>query len=1259
MPISNLTDQQLDSLIASKQNRSIGQLSDRGLDSLIASKQQDIPTFDDSFTRGLTPDGIGTPAFPEGTTIEDFMPAIEPQLGDVSSLLAGIKQIRPEPTAITEKEEESQFGKIIDFALSGPDGGPGLFQDPIAFFQSGPSLPESVERVYSGVVSGYTGGVIEPGDTERISQSSSYKAGELVGLLGAYGHGGALIRGLSKPVLRYLRPWAMRAVQGTLTGLGVGGARELGRIAVGKEADLSSAAKEGIIFGGLDLAFSSIGGLRVLVRTGKYALAAKKYNKAAAKLGIPEIEATTLERAFKQMRETQPKLIELKPLKEIRPKSSELGVLSDKEAVKVAKQFERDIKKLPQFQAGRLRAAQLPKVAGPESEIDRVALGQLGWTAQLRAGQPLTIPKEKKIVLRGATPVISREKIIGGASVVGAGAAILSDKLKEGDDSSVVPVMAILGIAGYVGTKGKVKPPNQSLKAASKLVAEVFEVESKGAIRHGLETLGRKSRAAIQYAVSRSGNKFKSSPGKLFVRKYDEVSVRSARLMGEYGTKAKGTVGKLNHKDARVLGEAVLNNKQIPDNLKSAHEGMTSVLDDMADLYIKAGGKTVGTDGKLRPFRKLDNYGMPRQLEYNIAKVVHEDMAYVARVGQVLNKLNPEVELTVSELSTLNKTIDKTWKAAESGFDLKTKETINKILGVNKDIPPHQLFYYLNSRSEGSLISMMSSLERSRTLKDPLDIWETDVRRVLAKYILGAGKRIAEVEQWGPKNEKLIRLLGDMTRKAKGDVEMTEARKLLEISAGTEGLKYSAPVRAASRFIVGGEYFTKIATQLGATVANIGQPTISYMPRMPMHTLFKSGLRWLTDFRGAKKFSERSGALNQTAFRAMTGIENEGILSAVNQGIGFHFTAVNKGLQYAAADAGREYIGHLYAVANGRGLLTKAIPGLRRSWAQKSLREDFNIRWDKPLTEEATLEGMFRFARDTQLQHNVLKDPIWMNTTLGRPIGVLKRFGVKQFHLQKDMFIKEVIQRKNPMPLFRAAAYGFLGGEVVQWGRSWVSVGAEKGFKRFAEMFGKTDIPEPIRRERYEDFWSWERAVNNYASVATLGFVSNFLDLVGMGRGEKPFRKAVRGGQFFLTPVIIADMYKFGENLEQAAREFDDFGISWLAFRRSAKFAARATPFALGYRAGQQIQTRGQFESSLASRRGRTLNSIRKLIIEGKSKDAKRIRDEWNAGNLKYIVRTLRSGEKKVFKVLIDADDLSIENLIKQWERDRQKRLNP
>jgi len=101
------------------------------------------------------------------------------------------------------------------------------------------------------------------------------------------------------------------------------------------------------------------------------------------------------------------------------------------------------------------------------------------------------------------------------------------------------------------------------------------------------------------------------------------------------------------------------------------------------------------------------------------------------------------------------------------------------------------------------------------------------------------------------------------------------------------------------------------------------------------------------------------------------------------------------------------------------------------------------------------------------------------------------------------------------MPMLRLMAGGVIGGEAV--------------------VFAKNQIKELLSGKeisREEDFKDWERYLEDLAAVGSFGMMS---DVMRVGK----VRQAWGAIKFGVTPVVVADVEKLWQVVDQALRDME------------------------------------------------------------------------------------------------------------------------
>lgn len=596
----------------------------------------------------------------------------------------------------------------------------------------------------------------------------------------------------------------------------------------------------------------------------------------------------------------------------------------------------------------------------------------------------------------------------------------------------------------------------------------------------------------------------------------------------------------------------------------------------------------------------------------SILKSLH-DMARSSgiEIGYI-NKYYPRVlkydvaDQLYNDLSGLLKKLEGTGNAS----DIAISKALEKASGETRDILTHLVktgqaknlheAVNLANREAARHLFPKSSFEKARNLELPGSVYDRDARRVLTKYVNDLGKRIAEAKTWGPNGESAIATL-DKIRNADID-EGKIAEKVLQMWSGQYeqlyGLKGEAK-KWADR-MMGFEFGTKIGAGT-ATIPNITQPAISTIPSLGVWNFVKGAFKNLSS--DARSFIRSSGALNNQSIHAAMGYRPGGLMGKFADKLAkiSGFDSINKLNLYTSAST--------FETAARGWWKTAQKNGLRSNWAKKRLA-DFGVDASKPLSEEKLLEGMYRFATDSQLQRNVLNDQIILNDPKWRPFFIFKRFGMRQATYIKDMVWRE-LKRGNVMPVLRLAAGGMLGGEFVVWSKNKIK----------SVLSG-----EPAYRD--EEFTSWERVVNNIAAVGTFGIVSDVAAVTKISEIPGALKFAV-------TPVILNDVLQVLDNVTQFTKDWEKYGDVWLATKRNdgAVFDVIGS---LPRYVSKQLDTKQQKRDRIEREKGLKKEEIYNGIISGDVQEAKNKLILWN-----------KNHPENPFT----ADDLSADTILKYMKR--------
>ncbi len=232
---------------------------------------------------------------------------------------------------LSERAERRESEGFFDAVFSGPDGGPGLFQDPVEFFRrGGPDLEESAKRVSGGLVTGVSLGLLRPFE-EEVGETAGFKVAETVGEFAPLTKGFQLAKGAGSALLRQFPKLAkipgfiQAAFRGGAVGGGLEAVKQLGDVAHGEDFNTDAILGNAALFGGGDALFSGAGS--VIKAVGKKILPVESKlfqqargaflqgtREAKARIATASQKASTWEKAFPEaVREDLGALVEKIP----------------------------------------------------------------------------------------------------------------------------------------------------------------------------------------------------------------------------------------------------------------------------------------------------------------------------------------------------------------------------------------------------------------------------------------------------------------------------------------------------------------------------------------------------------------------------------------------------------------------------------------------------------------------------------------------------------------------------------------------------------------------------------------------------------------------------------------------------------------------------------------------------------------------------------------------------------------------------------
>tara|TARA_R100001530_G_scaffold53173_1_gene39280 strand:+ start:7 stop:1848 length:1842 start_codon:yes stop_codon:yes gene_type:complete len=549
------------------------------------------------------------------------------------------------------------------------------------------------------------------------------------------------------------------------------------------------------------------------------------------------------------------------------------------------------------------------------------------------------------------------------------------------------------------------------------------------------------------------------------------------------------------------------------------------------------------------------------------------------------------------DLRIINKLIERSIKAGE--FNNYTNRALNRLVKEGK-LSYKDAMDSLRGEVMGEMYSPFGNLEKARKLDLPAEFYERNAKEVMVRYFDKFARRVASAEVFGKKGENAKALLDSLRLK-----NPAEYRVMKELYSNFTGLSSVDPAKAMSptarklaERIMSFEYATKIGLGF-ATIPNITQFTISTAAEAG-YWRFLRGAYQLLD-KNVRKKIRKSGATHHNVMDMLLGTDmganpmswkenikkistDKGnrlthvasLLSTVSL-----FKPINYLNQLLAASTADIYVRDLHKISK------KSISGARRDWATRNLKRlgISEKNYSKADLSEKNIEhAMYRFAKESQLQKDIMKDPLFFNDARMRPFVIFKRFGFRQAKYMKDLMRREVFQQKNVLVPLRLAVGGWFGAEFVIW--------AKDNLIKF--LSGK----DVVREDRK----GFEKLLESISTVGSMGFFSDILDA----------EDKLAAIKFAINPVMLSDMEKLYTGTRSLFDNIEEYGFNSNGLQRSVKGYAGifgSVPKQLAKR----VEMPGQEKRGISNEKGKLRSKIFDYFLENKVNKAKQLIQDWNS----------------------------------------------
>jgi len=319
---------------------------------------------------------------------------------------------------------------------------------------------------------------------------------------------------------------------------------------------------------------------------------------------------------------------------------------------------------------------------------------------------------------------------------------------------------------------------------------------------------------------------------------------------------------------------------------------------------------------------------------------------------------------------------------------------------------------------------------------------------------------------------------------------------------------------------------------------------------------------------------------------------------------------------------------------------------------EKEFFQRVNRELDKELVSEARQrEAIYRFAIDSQLQRNILREPVYFNDPRFRPFILFKRFGYRQFEWIYKNTLQEV-KAGNALFVLRMMAGGMIYGPMLNTAKRMYrdALAGEPIFDETYSVTEQIDDFEKIMADMAEKGMSVNNFINSatknismgdlldsFAAIGAYGFVGDLSSAIYEGE-----QKMLRAGEFLLKPAVVQDMFVGVDTATRFLLDYGDYGFK-NSIARIPKTAAPAFG-TVARQLARRLWTPGQEETYDKYRRGIIKSDMLDAFLDNDMDKALQLFTAWN-----------RANPDRPFSY----NDISWKTMWEKAKRKAEKRLNP
>jgi hypothetical protein len=554
-----------------------------------------------------------------------------------------------------------------------------------------------------------------------------------------------------------------------------------------------------------------------------------------------------------------------------------------------------------------------------------------------------------------------------------------------------------------------------------------------------------------------------------------------------------------------------------------------------------------------------------------------------------------------------------------------TKEIIDS--HIEEDFLRPEIEEKIKKNMRESTAAKKTSFEKERTIEAVPDfVVEKDLGKVLVRYVDRMGLRIALAEEFGVDNDVFEDMIQKVTKE-----DPKEAQLLLKVHNMLNG-RYdrSEGYKGKSRDLINAFYSIEYATKIGlgtAVLPNMVQTLYSSALDMGFGRTLQTSLKILGSPAYRQKLKD-SGLIYDAANYFLLGHDDDSKLGKISRIVGVPFNLANRFNLYVSAasfDSGVEhYKNRLQTLKKNNKTDTKEFRRRKKFLEQLGFSEkEISKVINGGNFETANFNRLMqRFARDVQLQKNVLREATVFNEPRIRPFLLFKRFGYLQVKLVKDVAQKS-FERGDYMPFVRLALAGFFGGEFVWWAKNMLRkiLSGEENIRE------STTIPG--------------RLLENIGIAGSIGMVSDIMDATS-------WSDIPQTTLFLVQPVIMADMLKIVDATTKTLEAHEKYENFWGITLPSAAQQYSGLFGSLPRMVSLNTYGEKQWDDRVKYRRGKLKREVLDLLGDGKEKRAMILIQRWNKTNPDAPLTYEDINYKTVLKHRIDKEKRVAERLVRR-----------